>query len=199
MKRILLASLICCTVYGQVVANCYECACESETTFELYVGAMGGLNFLDIDDIDHIAWDAEQGYLIGGSVGYRAPNNARLELEIAYRHNHPGELQIDDWTVPLDGHIGTTTIMVNLLHDFDLGCEWVPSLGAGIGYGVTHIKARDDFGRFGGKEERFAYQGIAGLSRQINDHLLVGLEYRYLNAAKHADNHSVDIAIRHYF
>ena len=135
---------------------------------------------------EHHYPDFNTGWAILGTVGYAFDNNWRVELEGGYRHNSVDKI-VCTFTSPVpgtetyfgNGELNEWTIMGNVLYDIHLAKRWTLSIGAGLGGDDDHFTA----GNLGldGKEWRFAYQGLAGLSYRIGDQTQLFVNYRYLN------------------
>ncbi len=171
-------------LFSSVAAN--ECLEEG-----LYVGGFGGVNFLHIDKASGI----KPGFMGGVSIGYKFENSVRLEGEFAYRRNR---MKVPSY---YDGHCALTThsVMANVYYDHDLGYEWTPYIGAGIGYAhnTTMIHTKGD-GVFS-SQNKFAYQVMAGVNYKICDKTYAGLEYKYFKPQKHAHDHAVAVTLKRYF
>jgi outer membrane protein OmpA-like peptidoglycan-associated protein len=112
----------------------------------------------------------DRGWAALGAVGYAFGNNWRAELEGGYRYNDfdasPG-LELAEWSA-----------MVNVLYDIHLSRAARLSLGVGAGgdYGTFESTPI----AFDESEWNFAYQGIAGFSYALSDHVDLIATYRYL-------------------
>ncbi len=78
-----------------------------------------------------------------------------------------------------DGSVRTFTLMANAWYDFDMGSNFKPYVGGGVGYADNEIKHGLVFNGSGGD---FAWQLGAGVNYQIGDRTSIGLGYRYLDA-----------------
>lgn len=135
----------------------------------LYVGAGAGLNFLN--DLDLSAGgdvDTDLGWAGIGALGFRLGNGIRTELEGGYRFN-------DGDIAGVSSNVRTWSAMANLIYDWDTGSIFEPYAGFGLGAVNTEI-ANDS-------EWAFAYQGIAGVSFEINDWVEPFIDYRFLGTA----------------
>jgi outer membrane protein OmpA-like peptidoglycan-associated protein len=134
----------------------------------------------------------DNGPIVVGSFGYKWAQSFRTELEIGYR-----EADVDSGrnaagvVSPWTGQQRTWSTMVNFLFDIENDSRWTPYIGAGAG--VSWIGWKDSFGRsavptlaatpaFDGTDERFTWQGIAGLNYDATKNLGLFLEYRYIGA-----------------
>jgi OmpA-OmpF porin, OOP family len=126
-----------------------------------------------------------------GTVGWNFGNGIRAEIEGGYRRSDvsgvrgagPGEA---------GGALGIYTAMVNGLYDFDLGRYGVPTYGfvPHLGVGVGWAGARFDHASLyngetmSGKEDLFAYQGIAGVDYRVAPQVKISLDYKYLGTER---------------
>jgi len=172
-----------------------------------YVGGFAGANFME--------QDSKVGFAGGLSLGYEFENHIRLEAEFAYRRNkvHVGSLDNDDG-INISWHgkgitWNTYSAMANVLYDIDLGCNWTPYLGFGLGYAWNKVnidcsKANKHFIDPGTEihnydKGAFAFQGIAGVAYNFTEKTSVGLEYRYFQSQSMIKDHSVAISLRQKF
>ena len=151
-----------------------------------YLGARAGATWLD-DTSSSIAGvinkvEYDRGPALSGSVGYDF-GQFRLEGEIAYRKN-----DVDKYTRSgtalggAAGDVSSLAFMVNALYDIDTGTALTPYIGGGLGIarvsangvtatGLGFTNSDDD--------NKFAYQGIVGLSYQLNEAVALTADYRY--------------------
>ena len=138
---------------------------------------------------ERTAIDFDDGFVIGGAIGYRfsapAVGGLRVELELAYRENNvnAGTL-LSDPTVAFDGDNSSLGAFGNVFYEFGNIPFVTPYVGAGIGIGgvesdVVRRNAIDDL-RFGGATRtELLYQGIIGLTVPLGDTWEVFGEGRY--------------------
>ncbi len=166
-----------------------------------YVGGFGGANFMQKQKHEDFRFKPKTGYVAGASVGYRFADIARVEAEFAYRNN-----SVDN------GHGNkikqrneTYSYMANAYYDLDLGCDFTPYIGGGVGYAQNRQRAGSSIAKgweITKNTEGFAYQGIAGVSYDISslcEKASVGLEYRYFATKQDIKDHSVAVALKRYF
>jgi OOP family OmpA-OmpF porin len=146
-------------------------------------------------------------------VGYKISPHFRVELEGGYRPDSfnsineryfagrpPGSIgrvcnaaKLDICQAP-NGAEDAWTFMGNVLYDFMPSGTIHPFLGGGIGAEHIHLITS---GRITGEagnqtfavnqsDTQFAYQGIGGLSMQLNDNMSVDVTYRFLESARHS-------------
>jgi outer membrane protein OmpA-like peptidoglycan-associated protein len=128
-----------------------------------YLGADAGANFMQDPGVR--STDSDWGWLGLGQVGYSfgAP---KVEFEYGYRNNDS---------------ISAHGPMVNVLYDFMPNSQWHPFVGAGIGWAWLD-------GDFSGSTSKnsdnsFAYQGILGVSYDIDKNWALKSTYRYFATA----------------
>ncbi len=146
----------------------------------LYLGAGAGINFAnDLDLSAGNELDSDIGWAGIGTIGARFGNGLRAELEGGYRFND-GDIN------GISANTKTWSAMANLLYDLETGTFLEPYIGAGLGAVNTEM-ANDS-------EWAFAYQGIAGMSFEVNDWVEPFIDYRYLGTAGlHSDPLGLDL------
>ena len=160
-----------------------------------YVGISGGGQWLN--NISPRGGGADvksqfDGSYVGlGTVGWNFGNGIRAEIEGGYRRSDvsgvrgagPGEA---------GGALGIYTAMVNGLYDFDLGryglptYGFVPHLGVGVGWAGARFDHASLYNgeTMSGKEDLFAYQGIAGVDYRVAPQVKISLDYKYLGTER---------------
>lgn len=131
-----------------------------------------------------VAWNA------GLSLGYKS-GPIRYEGELNYIHSNTSSFTAN--AIQTTGVIGGSTqglaAMANIFYDFDnIVGDLAPFLGVGIGY--AHITAKlTSTGpvavfplgtRFNASDNRFAYQGMAGITYNFSENFASNLAYKYL-------------------
>ena len=149
-----------------------------------YVGAIGGLNwqlnnsfsvsasspFAGISGTGNGGFNT--GWAAGGMVGYDFLG-PRVELEGMY-HDNTGSLSINNLgSRGID--LNQTTVMANVLYDFNAGGTLVPYVGAGAG--VAFLNA--SLGGGSSSSTQFAYQAMIGVGYNIDPMFRINLEGRY--------------------
>lgn len=183
MQRLLLA-VACATIGSTLFAS-------SAAHAQFYVGAHGGANFVQDSDIDGNGVDAEAsldaGFAAGGLAGYRIGIqdgiSVDLEGEFAYRQNDIDELSAIGFALDGDGEVRSFAWMANAWVNWQIGDSgFAPYLGGG--FGGVHIDVND--ARAGGieleSESDFVIGGQlgGGLGYQVDEHVAVALDYRFL-------------------
>lgn len=177
------------------------------TTQGAYVGGIAGVNLLYPDH--HVK--THPGFNLGAFAGYKFVScenpclNLRLEGEISYRRNTLKSFRLPTTSYKVHGFTDSMTLMANAFYDFETNTRWTPYVGIGIGYihDRIHTKCKLEgktVGRWGkGSEDGFASQYIGGVAYRICDGMDLGLEYRYLLAREHCNEHTVAFTVKQYF
>jgi OOP family OmpA-OmpF porin len=168
----------------------------AQTAPGVYVGAMGGGNYVEDRDIEFRSGGAlgaldmnmssDWGWAAGGTVGFRHGDGVRTEFEGMYRTNQAKDLSVLGFDVPMEGDLTTYSAMLNLLYDIDLGSMVVPYVGFGLGAAYVEannvdIKALSGGASFNDSDWAFAYQGIVGVNLRIDDNIDLFADYRYFS------------------
>ncbi|MBA3238902.1 MAG: hypothetical protein H0T62_11235 [Parachlamydiaceae bacterium] len=88
--------------------------------------------------------------------------------------------------------------MENIYYEFDLGCDFTPYIGQGIGYGHNRTKVHHNGYRRFAKEKVFANQAMVGVNYRIKK-TYTGLEYKFFAPGKHAYDHAIAGTMKRYF
>ncbi len=117
------------------------------------------------------------GLLATAGVGYKTGDGFRLEAEYAYRGNKRSDRPNFIATTG-DGEeiYRSSSIMGNIIYEFNRKERLRPYIGAGVGY--TFLKHVDDH------DSGFAYQGILGGLYRFTDDIELGLAYKYFSTFK---------------
>ena len=134
----------------------------------IYIGAEGGVNWLLNTTISGVNVSPQTGWAVGGVIGYDFVG-PRVEIEGVYRQNNtnlwvPG--------AAINGQVGQLGILANLLYDFMPGSVITPYIGAGAG--VAFVDSNSSLG-----STQFAYQGIIGVSYNVDTNFRINLDGRY--------------------
>lgn len=149
-----------------------------------YAGAETGLNLApaekykaDDSAIGKVKIQKDLGFGLLANAGY-AFGPYRLEGELGWRYNGVDKVAGQDGK----GNVQAYDLMMNGLYDFHTGTAWTPYLGAGVGGAyINNSKIRNSSGTLTDDGDiAFAYQGIAGMSYALNEHLALNADYRYL-------------------
>ncbi|GEM_PF-4336077 len=162
----------------------------------------------------------DNGFGLGGALGYRLAKYFRIEGEATYRKfeldqgvnrafdtdgNLLGESRVDENTDDEENReygMNTINLMVNAIVDLPLPFaeDFAPYGGAGFGW---------SYQTNGAKESSFAYQFLGGLSWQADEETAFNLGYRYFEATGfdfdgfnqdyEATQHIVELGMRYHF
>lgn len=102
--------------------------------------------------------DADNGFLLGGGVGYQFNDNLRADLR-------------GDYAGIGDEHAHFGSILGNVYFDIPTQTMITPYVGAGIGYGWSGVENGDHDG--------VAYGLMAGLGINLTDHVSADVGYRF--------------------
>jgi opacity protein-like surface antigen len=183
--------LIGLTVAG-VLVPVAAAAAEGNAT---WYGTLGiGFNYAEpivMDDINAVI-DYDLGNPAGAlALGWNPAGPWRMELELSHQENKPEvwyfrgtDVEID--TVE-DDAIRTTSVMLSAIRDFELGLAFRPYLGLGVGPArirneFNAITEDDPLPLIDDTNWVFAYQAMLGVTLPINQHVQLGMEYRYWRA-----------------
>lgn len=220
MKKLLTTCLLLIGLIGTTNLAAENGCCNTVCgqNHGLYVGALGGPNWMNIDSFKtYDVYEDETGeyyveqegkaklhtktgFMVGGVVGYKfCPLYAndcfavspRVEAEITYRQNKTSHISFDGYKI----HVGITShkmaYMANALFDFDNTTPVTPFIGGGIGYAHSWLK--------GHKEDKFAYQGIAGLNYAVCEQVELSVDYHFLKGMTHTQDHALCFGVKKYF
>jgi len=156
---------------------------------QLYLGLGSGIAYSGNERFDDtpVLLDYDLGFQLGIlTFGYAFDNGLRLELEGAKRSNDLEIIEFDDArgliNTGLQDAVDSTSLMANVIYEFDPGIVVRPYLGIGIG--ITKLdyklsnKANNDL-ILSDSDTTFAYQAIVGVGVPIGRRLHLSLDYRY--------------------
>ena len=182
MKKISISAvaLVAALVAAPVVAH-------ADTTPGWYVGGGVGGTFGQDPIIhepnghNHSARDEDVNLDLLANGGYAWNNGMRLEGE--YFHNQININNID--SMPgVGGHVSNNALFANVLYDFKSNSRYTPYIGAGVGPDFINVKSigAAPVGYLKGDTADGAYQGIAGISTQLDHNWAVTADYRYIGS-----------------
>lgn len=151
-----------------------------------YIGLEGGANWTSDNDAlwgtiappptAPVNLDFDTGWTALGTVGYGFAEHWRIEGELGYRHN---DADVTGAVNRSGGELGTTSLMANVLYDWNISDRM--TLSAGVGAGAVHQQFDD--GLIDQDEDyNFAYQGIIGASYALSPRTDLMLNYRYMRS-----------------
>jgi opacity protein-like surface antigen len=149
-----------------------------------YASLQGGIKFGEDwdDDWDNedIALEFDDGWRIGGSIGYSLSSIFAIEGEVSYMQQESDSDQAVDCCD--DGDLSMVTGMVNLIAGKVIDNRVRPYVGAGAG--LAHVSFKDvDVPAFDLDDSDlvFAAQGFAGLDFMVGQMFAIGARYRILH------------------
>ena len=156
-----------------------------------YMTVIGGYVDMQEQTVGNQELEYEDGFAIGGALGYRVNKFLRVEAEYIYRENDFAGNAIAGPAIPTSevGQLLSHTGMLNGYLDLPIGAgRIVPYVGAGAG--VSGIDSElGQFGDFGFTDftvidfdSTFAFQWMAGVSIRAFPNAEFFAEYRYFEA-----------------
>lgn len=128
------------------------------------------INGSSIGDISH-----DTGYGFGSALGYSFfENQIRIEGEVSYRTADVGNTT-SNGTMTNSGEIDVYALMTNILYDVYNSSNFIPYIGAGLGFGFIADDNDDD--------TQLAYQFLIGTNYAIADGQMLNIGYRYFGMA----------------
>lgn len=119
-------------------------------------------------------YDTGYGLMVNGGYDFGGP---KAELELGYRNAGHKSLDGDS----ASGNSSSLSIMANGIYEFLPKSTWHPFLGAGIGMAQVSddLKGSDGRTKLNQSDWQFAYQGIVGVSYDLNKSWSANAQYRY--------------------
>jgi opacity protein-like surface antigen len=186
-RQILLAA---CAASALAFGSVSAFADDTSSNAGYYVNADGGVSILpDLKLKTSTGTDHENfntGYAYGGAVGYDNGDGMRLEIDTTHQMSQLDRLN----HASADGHLQSTSLMVNGQVDLTHHTQFTPYVGAGIGYqniGVQAAGLQDS-------DWKPAYQAEAGLRADVSQKVSVFGEYHF-SQSEAAD---IDSAHQHF-
>lgn len=172
-----------------------------------YVGAQGGLNFLNCHFLKKNHCGFTEGYNIGAVGGYVWTNGLRIEAEITYRDNNYRlhGVNEDSEETTFHGHVNTWSGMGNGYYEFPICISEsiTPYFGAGIGFDRVHQAIKMERNHFKGHNTGFAWQLMGGVNLCLFENTLISLEYKFhmspLRRGHQLQNQSITLGIQRRF
>ncbi|MFN8694488.1 MAG: outer membrane protein [Holosporales bacterium] len=163
-----------------------------------YGSALVGYNIqqdteLSFDATTKVKTDYKQGWIYGAALGREwGPvwflGAVRNEYEISIRESLVNTHKVGGATLTgSEGNIVSTSGMVNLYNDFETDTRWVPYIGFGAGFSEVKFKnfRTQGLGTVLNDDDLvFAYQGMAGATYALTNHISIAAEYRYFATEK---------------
>jgi opacity protein-like surface antigen len=183
---------VACAVPALAFGSVSAFADDTASNGGYYVSADGGASILPNLKLktpagtEHEHFDA--GYAYGGAVGYDNGDGMRVELDTT--HQMSDLTHVDHVSTDGNGHLQSTSLMVNGQVDLLHHAPVTPYVGAGLGYqniGVNVAGLSDT-------DWKPAYQAEAGLRANVSQKVSVFGEYRF-SQSEAAD---IDAAHQHF-
>ena len=113
-----------------------------------------------------------------GNVGYEWANGWRVEGEYFHNQNNVNHVA----SMNGSGHLSNNIAFANAIYSFKNYTRYTPYVGGGVGVDFVNVKGvgSGGVGYLTGDTTNFAYQGIAGVSTQLDPHWSASLDYRYI-------------------
>ncbi len=137
------------------------------------------------------------------AVGHRFCNFS-VEFEPSYIDLHK---KADNNALGVTGHMRTLSTLGNVYYYFPTFSNAAPYIGVGAGFSSIKALYRATVG--GPKTDisttKFAYQGIAGVSFNLNEDTSINIDYRYFQTEKLNQvnrgirNHSINLGLSYFF
>lgn len=171
-----------CSLAAQLEADndCYQRPCDYWSLF----GGWSQINSYSGEVAGPVVQrgDFNDGFAVGIARGRRFGNGLRGELELSYRRFGADLWTVNgtpfNWNGDLDAYFG----MANLYHDWK---NWqfaglTPYIGGGIGIAIVDGNLNTAAISLAIDDTAFAYQGMAGFTKQISSSVDLFAEYRYV-------------------
>jgi opacity protein-like surface antigen len=181
---------------GLMLLSTFVPAAAGETG--VYVSAHGGLSLPEVTNgtfpepvvaIGRTTSEADDGYRLGGALGYIFNRYLRSEVELTYASHDLDTIDFfilpGVWTGPLSAEGKATALsgMFNTYLSLPTAGGWRPYVGGGLGY--TEITADEIFApalspiTTDGSDGAFSWQLMAGVGYEIAPNLELGGRYRF--------------------
>ena len=141
-----------------------------------YISGEGGVSLLpDLTLKDTLAGKLSDsfatGFAAGGAFGYDTGDGIRIELNSLYQHANVDRLG----GALTNGHLSSTSLMVNTTYDFLPDAAFTPYVGVGLGF----QNVGGMIGTLSGRDWKPAYQAEGGLRTYVSDDVSLFGEYRF--------------------
>jgi opacity protein-like surface antigen len=165
----------------------------------LYVEYSGGLTIVRNQNVHSRAYAGVNGHMefapgwnANAAFGLRFMKFFRGEAQLGYHNTQVKRMPVPTaigapippgtGATTAQGNLGLFTAMANGYVDLDFGIPFVPYLGAGIGYGVLEVQAKNQATalKINDHTSVFAWNLMAGGYYRVSDSIDVSLGYRYV-------------------
>ena len=122
------------------------------------------------------------GFNVGGAIGMRVHELVRTELQLGYRRSQVAGISIEGGSDNGHGSFGLLSVMANTYLDYDFNLGVIPYVGAGVGWGLIDINARNTNRTLDVVDDDtvFVWSVMVGGTVPINDVIDVSFGYRYI-------------------
>ncbi|MHC5226087.1 outer membrane protein [Ignatzschineria sp. LJL83] len=203
MKKIILGSVISVAVFGNLsMAEDFQQYISGKASVVILENKFSGTGTYQnkeslVNEIHH-----KKNHTVAGlrlAYGFAIPaGDSKIRTEIEYGYNGKAKLKgdvnyrignnIPEARLPYRSEIKSQFVMANVYYDFNTGSDWVPYIGAGLGY--ARVKA-DNRVEFAGESKtlskssnNFAWNVTAGVAYNVTDNLSIDASYRYTDLGK---------------
>lgn len=173
MKSIHRKLLIAASVSAAALGFAGTASAQSQPGY--YVTGEGGVSFLPNLQLKSGGVTGHEnldtGYAYGGAVGYDMGDGTRVELDALHQMSNLSGIS----GTPANGHLQSTSLMVNGQYDLMHDTQFTPYVGVGVGaqnVGASINGVHDT-------DWKPAYQAEAGLRTNISDKVSAFAEYRF--------------------
>jgi opacity protein-like surface antigen len=145
------------------------------------------------DDFAELTVHTEDGWRVGGAIGYAFSSWLAVEGELGYMTQDFDSVVFDEVSgeftnrdgqeFDLDGDTSIFTGMINAVLGFPMGGVLRPYVGVGVGGAIVDVDAAitDPEFSLSDSDTVFAAQGFAGIDISISENLAIGGRARYLH------------------
>jgi opacity protein-like surface antigen len=179
---------------------------ENNWYFSIHGGIKLGEDWEDDydDGAEEFDIEADDGWRIGGAVGYSLGAILAIEGEISYLNQDFDVADDGTGEFEVDGDVSIFTGMVNLIAGFPVASIFRPYIGGGLGF--AHVSLNDlDLGvaDLDDSDTSFAAQAFAGIDVMLTDNMALGGRYRVLHIGDidldddADDSHEIDPDLMH--
>ncbi len=152
-----------------------------------YINGGTGVNFAEDSKVKTSAGSStvtyDRGLSFDAGGGYIWNNGWRAEGELFY--DRPNVRKIEGVTGS-NGHLSNVDLFANGYYDFKTNSIFTPYIGAGVGLAIVSAQGVGPLanGSYVSENDNanFAYQGIAGVSMQLDKNWAFTVDYRYVGA-----------------
>lgn len=179
-----------------------------------FVSGFGGTNYLQdqsaaYDNAAGANTEYSWGWNAGGTIGIKQ-NNLSYAAQVTYLDNSIDKVNNTNSSGSNTGWAYLATAQ----YDFDMGSQWVPFIGAGLGGATMDYKGGSSLNNVSKTSTALAYQLSGGVGYQINENMRIYGEYRHLattqlsfpdggttatGAKYYYNNNLLDLGVTYYF